>query len=293
MNSGNLDNHFYMIDSPPKGRLRLKARKMEGMLKIGTFSKLSQLSIKTLRFYEAKELLKPASIDQTTNYRLYSTEQLLLAARIKAYRQLGFSLAEIKELLAKGDDKQLLSIKAADLKQQLNDLSIRLSIINHLLKEDAMNYQVTLKTIPETNVYYAEKRVHDFKEMMELIPQIGAHCQQLNPKLKVTDPEYNFCEYLDGEYKEKDFHIRYSESVDKAGIGDEEISFKKLPATKVLSIFVKGSYEQFSQAYAYLLNFAKANGYKPAGLIRESYIDGIWNKESTEDWLSEIQLPII
>ena len=90
MNSGNLDNHFYMIDSPPKGRLRLKVRKVEGMLKIGTFSKLSQLSIKTLRFYEAKELLKPASIDQTTNYRLYSTEQLLLAARIKAYRQLVF-----------------------------------------------------------------------------------------------------------------------------------------------------------------------------------------------------------
>lgn len=263
------------------------------MLKIGTFSKLSQLSIKTLRFYETKGLLKPLSIDKETNYRLYSSEQLMIAARIKAYRQLGFSLKEIKELLENADETELLINKAADLKQQLTDLSSRLSIINYLLKEDIMNYQVTIKTIPEMIVYCADKRVQDFKEMMELIPQIGARCQQLNPELKVTDPEYNFCEYLDGEYKEKDFRIRYCEAVDKPGIANEEITFKTLPSTKVLSILVKGSYDQFNRAYAYLLNYAKENGYKPAGLIRESYIDGIWNKESVEDWLSEIQLPII
>ena len=34
------------------------------------------------------------------------------------------------------------------------------------------------------------------------------------------------------------------------------------------------------------------NGYQVAGLARECYIDGIWNKESVEDWLTEIQLPI-
>lgn len=28
-------------------------------------------------------------------------------------------------------------------------------------------------------------------------------------------------------------------------------------------------------------------------LARESYIDGIWNKSSVEEWLTEIQLPII
>lgn len=31
---------------------------------------------------------------------------------------------------------------------------------------------------------------------------------------------------------------------------------------------------------------------KVAGLSRESYIDGIWNKDSVEDWLTEVQLPI-
>lgn len=40
------------------------------------------------------------------------------------------------------------------------------------------------------------------------------------------------------------------------------------------------------------MKYAEQNGYSVAGLPRECYIDGIWNKESEEDWLTEIQLPI-
>lgn len=34
------------------------------------------------------------------------------------------------------------------------------------------------------------------------------------------------------------------------------------------------------------------NGYEICGNIRESYIDGVWNKESCKEWLSEIQIPV-
>ncbi len=37
---------------------------------------------------------------------------------------------------------------------------------------------------------------------------------------------------------------------------------------------------------------AKDNDYKISGHPRECYIDGIWNKENIEEWLTEIQLPI-
>jgi len=46
------------------------------------------------------------------------------------------------------------------------------------------------------------------------------------------------------------------------------------------------------KAYAYLLNYAKENGVACAGTIRECYIDGIWNKKSPDDWLTEVQMPI-
>ena len=42
----------------------------------------------------------------------------------------------------------------------------------------------------------------------------------------------------------------------------------------------------------FIFCYAAENGYEVAGLHREVYIDGIWNKENMEDWLTEIQLPI-
>ena len=40
------------------------------------------------------------------------------------------------------------------------------------------------------------------------------------------------------------------------------------------------------------MKYAEDHGYQPAGQTRECYIDGIWNKESAEDWLTEVQLPV-
>lgn len=45
-------------------------------------------------------------------------------------------------------------------------------------------------------------------------------------------------------------------------------------------------------AYAAVIQFVENNGYRIIGPFRESYIDGIWNKESEEEWLTEIQLPV-
>ena len=65
-----------------------------------------------------------------------------------------------------------------------------------------------------------------------------------------------------------------------------------VPKTKVLSIYHKGTYDKIGEAYAYIMKYAEQNGYNVSGLARECYIDGIWNKESEEDWLTEIQLPV-
>lgn len=54
----------------------------------------------------------------------------------------------------------------------------------------------------------------------------------------------------------------------------------------------RGVYEKMPETFADLYSYAEAKGYKPTGLARFSYIDGIWNKESEDDWLTEIQLPV-
>ena len=155
-----------------------------------------------------------------------------------------------------------------------------------------MKYQVIVKEIPATIVYYAETCLQRIEDKMQFIPEVGAECMKLNPGLKCAEPPYEFCEYLDDEFKDEEVMIRHCEAVVEFGRENDRIKFKELPAAKVLSIFHKGSYDQLGEAYAFIMKYAEENGYKVAGRARESYIDGIWNKESPEDWLTEIQLPI-
>ena len=67
-------------------------------LKIGEFSQLMQVTIKTLRHYEQKGLLIPDEVDEWTGYRYYSIEQMQKLQTIRDLQRLGFSLDEIKDL---------------------------------------------------------------------------------------------------------------------------------------------------------------------------------------------------
>ncbi len=262
------------------------------MLKIGEFSKLSHLTVKTLRYYEKEELLIPKYVDEWTGYRMYETAQLTQVATIKAYRQLGLTIIEIKSIFRGENVLTVLKKKEKALQEQKHEIDIQLSIINHILEEKTMKYQVIVKEIPQVIVYYSEVKLPKYSDMMQYIPAIGQECLSLNPGLKCSEPPYEFCEYLDEEHKDMDVLIRHNEAVESYGKENANIKFRTVPATKVLSIFHKGSYDQIGEAYAFIMKYAEDNGYEGAGLARECYIDGIWNKENVEDWLTEIQLPI-
>jgi DNA-binding transcriptional MerR regulator len=69
------------------------------MLKIGDFSSLAQVSIKTLRYYDERGLLSPAHVDPETGYRYYSASQLSRLHHILALKDFGFSLEQIATCL--------------------------------------------------------------------------------------------------------------------------------------------------------------------------------------------------
>ena len=71
---------------------------MKNMLyKIGEFSKLANIPIKTLRYYDEINLFKPKEIDLFSGYRYYSEEQLKDLKIILSLKEVGFSLEEIKK----------------------------------------------------------------------------------------------------------------------------------------------------------------------------------------------------
>ena len=68
---------------------------MKNYFLISEFAKLRGININSLRYYEKLGLLKPAYIDENTNYRYYSAEQLTLLNKIILCIQLGISLKEM------------------------------------------------------------------------------------------------------------------------------------------------------------------------------------------------------
>lgn len=262
------------------------------MLKIGDFSKLSMLTVKTLRFYEKEGLLKPALVDPWTNYRRYETSQLKDAAHIKALRQLGVPVAQIKAILKGANEREILLEQARVLQKQEAEIAKNLSVIHHLLKGNDMKYQVTEKIIPACIVYYSEATLERYADAMRWIPAQGAEVRALNPNLTCAKPPYEFVEYLDSEHQETNARVRHSEAVEAFGVESDNIKFREIPETKVLSIYHQGAYDNIGEAYSFIITYAEDNDYTIAGLARESYIDGIWNKESVDEWLTEIQLPV-
>lgn len=68
----------------------------EKLYTIGEMAKLTNLSIQTLRYYDKIELLKPAVVDEQTNYRYYTEAQMYYIDVIKSLKYIGTPLEDIK-----------------------------------------------------------------------------------------------------------------------------------------------------------------------------------------------------
>jgi effector-binding domain-containing protein len=160
-------------------------------------------------------------------------------------------------------------------------------------EEKEMNYNAVLKELPECIVFSKRMTIPNYSSYFKLIPAIGAEVQKANPNLKCAVPEYCFVVYHDGEYKEKDIDVEYCQAVTEFGKEVGDIKFKKLPSVMAVTVMHKGPYRDLRKAYAFIFKWIEDNGYTINGKPRESYIDGIWNKEDEKDWLTEVQVPVV
>ena len=266
------------------------------MFYIGEFSKMGKTTIKTLHHYDRIGLLRPAAVDGVTGYRLYATGQLADLHRIQALRQAGLSIDEVAAIVGGADPRPILARHRDRIERELNARKDRLARIAFMLSDEekgfTMDYQATIKDIPSCIVFSKTMTVPDFSAYFEVIPALGRAVMAANPNLKCASPEYCFITYLDGEYKERDITIKYSEAVEEFDVEGNGIVFEEAPAVTVASVMHRGPYADLSRAYAFAMEWVERNGYRVTGLARESYIDGIWNCENESDWLTEIQVPV-
>lgn len=262
------------------------------MYRIGEFSTLSKTTIKTLRYYEKEELLIPSFVDEETHYRFYETMQLLELNKIVSLRQIGLSIDNIRGILNGADLNKVLLSRKKELKMEMSISEDQLSRINYLLEERKMKYEVIVKELPEYVVYYKKGVIKDYSAITDFILSSAEECKKTNPNIKCVEPDYSYISYLDEGYKEEDITIMYAQAVTEIGEENETIKFKKLGPINAVCVYHKGAYDKLGEAYGFVTKWIEDNNYEIIESPRERYIDGIWNKDNNEDWLTEIQFPI-
>jgi len=100
---------------------------MELQLRVGSIAKKAGVGVQTLHYYERINLLpKPARSE--ANYRLYSADAVRRVAFIKKAQAVGFTLAEIKEILELKSHGRAPCRKVAELgERHLRDIDVRLA----------------------------------------------------------------------------------------------------------------------------------------------------------------------
>ncbi len=132
--------------------------KIPGFYSSGDFAKLAGVSVRTIRFYDQKNILKPSYVNDS-GARFYTDEDLAKLQQILLFKYLGFSLDDIKEL----------SIDAMDSNLIVNALNIQRKLVEDRLEQ----MQLVGNAIDDTVRAMENEEKPDWSHMLELIHLTG------------------------------------------------------------------------------------------------------------------------
>jgi effector-binding domain-containing protein len=266
------------------------------MLKIGDFSTLAQVSIKTLRYYDEAGLLAPAWVDPENGYRYYAAGQMARLHRILALKDFGFSLEEIGRMLGEGVTAEqmrgMLVLQQAEQKKRVEEEGDRLSRISSRIrlieKENDMAYDVVVKAVPKQKIASVRETIANYQSVGALYGKVasgvGAGMAQATEAVAL---------WHDPEFKEKDVDAEAGFYLKQEVAAGDGVSVHDLPETTAACTVHNGAYRRLSEAYDALLQWVAESGYQIAGPIRELYLHCTQPvRQDDESYVTEIQVPV-
>lgn len=262
------------------------------MYKIGEFSKITNLSIKTLHYYDEEKLLCPSNRSES-GYRLYSDLDFKRAQILKLLRTLNFGIAEIKEIMKDFQKEDLPYYleekKDLILKHIEQEKALIKKLDQHLLKQKEeerkiMKYEITEKELPAMLVAY----IHYQGNYSECGDYFGKIYKEV--KNKACGAPIHYC--YDEEYLES---TSLDVCVPISGLVElKECSKKELPAIKAISTMHIGTYDTINLAYKALLDYASENNIEVTTPSRLVYHKGpgMLLKGNPDKYETEIIIPI-
>jgi DNA-binding transcriptional MerR regulator len=263
------------------------------MYSIGEFSKITGLTVKTLRFYQEQGLLEPTHVDEQSGYRYYAADKLEPARLIVQLRALEFSVEDIRAILATladGGDitPQLQQHRSALSKQAKHYRELQRKLDQFIAQEEKPSmshktYQIEEKRVPAMLV--AGIRMQGkYMECGKAFGQLGRKCgRHINgaPLMLIYDTEY----------KESDADFEPCMPLRKA-IAAPGVNVRDLDGGDCITLLHEGPYEELGRSYQRLLDYVHAKQLEVLLPTREVYLKGpgMIFRGNPQKYLTEIQM---
>lgn len=275
------------------------------MFRIGDFSRLARVTIKTLHHYDEAGLLQPSHVDRQSGYRYYDASQLPTLHRILLLKDLGFSLEQIRDLLC-ADVQSLATTLDARRRELAESIAADQSRLRRLealrltldQRDPASRPPVLLRDSPAIEIHSIRERVPHLGEPMQALFEQAESDVALEHARSAASP---FTIFHDPDYREQDVDVEVCIPVKHRVV---KLDTHVLPRCEAsASLTYRGPYEQTPLAYSQLLEWLSRSGMRLDGPLREVYhrygadqvgysLPAAVLANSSDDFVTELQVPV-
>ena len=263
---------------------------MANYFTIGEISKLSNVSLKTLRYYDEIGILKPKYVNKENKYRYYSIEQLTTIDLIKLFKSTGMSLELIKKILNSQTNLEFMVENIRNqskiVEEKMKELSAIKEYLDYLDREISQNIEYGLNKV---FIKHNEKRRYLNYDVISHSPQE----LDLNLRDVMLDLDKNIKEFTGTlgatvSYKElKEDNIIYKGF--KVFINEDKDTIY-LEEGEYVTIIYEGGPSDSIIYYRMLLDYINENNIEVVGDFNETWIIGKMDENLEEKSLIKLDI---
>ena len=245
------------------------------LLPIGTFSRATHLSVRTLRRYHEQGLLRPAVVDPSTRYRAYSPAQLADAALIQRLRELDVPLEDVRRVLDARDPavtQQVLERQRARLRAQLSWTEDALQRLDGL-RAETLAQPVALREQGAQEV----ASVTTGTSLADLPAFLADAYDELYAVLRrYRQPPAGppGARFAGAEFDPEALDVEAFVPVSQRAVAAGRVRPARLPPCRLAAVVHAGGYDDVGGAYRRLGAFVAGEGLQAAGPMQELYLVG-------------------
>lgn len=270
---------------------------MKTYFSVGEISKLTNMSIQTLRYYDKRGLLKPSFIDSQNNYRYYSIEQFIKIDLLKQCKLMGLSLKEIEELLSSDISAESM-MKIIDNQRKILDQKINalegireyINFLDNRLKEATKleENEIFIKCNDERVVKRYRCIINDEKDLEINLRNVLLEAERNNWMLSSEIGFETSIDILKSEDRVAYTAIMIYRNDEK----NEDIENTIIPKGNYLTMYYDDGYKNNLKYYKKMLVFIEINNLEVCGNFNEFSILPRINSKEEEKTIVQLDIPI-